>query len=88
MHKTGNAHIIYYRSIKLKTMTRSVLASNFFAIVYRDHMYLTIRLVLNTILNCVSSLHIPTDCCSLYNCFTGMNEATEKRLLIDLRMFC
>lgn len=86
MDNEGNANIVHYGSLKFERVTRSVLASELFAMVHGFDIACTIRLTLNKMPNRVIALHVYTDSRSLYECLIRINQTTEKRLLIDLRM--
>lgn len=86
MDKNGYANVVHYGSLKSKRVTRSVLAAELFAMVHGFDISSTIRLAFNSMLDKVIPLHVYTDSRSLYDCLTRINQTTEKRLLIDLRM--
>ena len=86
MDKDANANVVHYGSLKSKRVTRSVLAAELFAMVHGFDISSTIRLTFNSMLDQVIPLHVYTDSRSLYDCLTRINQTTEKRLLIDLRM--
>lgn len=88
MEKTGSPNIIHYGSIRSKRITRSVLAAEIFLMVHRFHISSTIRLTLNDLIGRIIPCHVYTDSKSLYESLVRINQSTEKRLLIDLRMLC
>lgn len=82
----GKANVIHYGSLKYKRVTRSVLAAELFAMVHGFDVASTIRLTLNAMMDRVIPLNVYTDSRSLYDCLLRINQTTDKRLLIDLRM--
>lgn len=86
MDKQGYGNIIEYRRRKTKRITRSVLDAELFAMVHGFDVAATNRLTLNAMIDRLIPLHVYTDSRSLYDCLTRINQTTEKRLLIYLRM--
>lgn len=86
MDKNNNVNIVHYGSLKSKRITRSVLAAELFAMVHGFDIASTIRLTLNSMMDRVIPLRVYRDSRSLYDCLTRINQTTEKRLLIHLRM--
>ena len=86
MDKHGYANIIHYGSHKSKRVTRSVLAAELFATVDGFDISSTISLALNDMLGRIIELHVYKDSRRLYDCLVRINQTTEKRLFIDLRI--
>lgn len=84
---TGN--IIHWSSMKCKRVTRSVLASEIYAMAHGVDMAVAIAGTINTIANKFSTIHkldIPqvpiivcTDSRSLYKCLVKLNTTKEKK---------
>ena len=83
---TGN--LIHWSSTKSKRITRSVLASEIYAMVHGVNMCIAIATTLSMI---TTRLDIPqtplivcTDSFSLYECLVKLGTTKEKRLMIDI----
>ena len=79
---TGN--ILHWSSTKCKRITRSVLASELYAIVAGFDNGSAIYSTVNSVLSSQVPLIICTDLYSLYDCMTKLNTTAEKRLIIDI----
>ena len=85
---TINGSLIHWSSTKSKRVTRSVLASEIYAMVAGVDMALVINSTLNMI---IAQLDLPkvstiicTDSYSLYECLVKLGTTKEKRLMIDI----
>jgi hypothetical protein len=80
-----NANILHWSSIKCKRVTRSVLASELYAMAHGFDMAAAIKSTIDAILpgNPVP-LVLCTDSKSLYDCLVRLGTTIEKRLMIDL----
>ena len=90
-NKTGFTicgNIIHWSSLKCKRMTRSVLASEIYAMAHGVDIAIAIRSTLNVIMDRLSLPHVPivvcTDSLSLYECLVKLGTTKEKRLMIDI----
>lgn len=83
---TGN--ILHWASVKSQRVTRSVLASELFAMVAGVDMAIAINATINMILNQLHMKNIDTVVCtdsfSLYECLVKLGKTKEKRLMIDI----
>jgi len=81
-------NIIHWGSIKCKRVTRSVLASELYGMVYGFDMGIAIKSTINNIVDQLDMqpipLHICTDSRSLYDCLVKLSTTNEKRLMIDV----
>ncbi|RAL67593.1 hypothetical protein DID88_008346 [Monilinia fructigena] len=86
MDKHNNANIIHWTSIKCKRITRSVLASELYALVLGFDVGAAIKGTVNAILKLKKPipLILCTDSKSLYDLLTKLGTSAEKRLLIDI----
>ena len=79
-----NANILYWSSTKCKRVTRSVLASELYAMSNAFDISSVIKCTLEKILRTSLPLTICTDSKSLYDCLVKLGTTQEKRLMIDL----
>lgn len=83
---TGN--MIHWSSTKCKRVTRSVLASEIYAMANGTDMGVAINTTINVILAKLGMASIPlvvcTDSFSLYECLVKLGTTKEKRLMIDI----
>jgi hypothetical protein len=81
-------NIIHWSSLKCKRITRSVLASEIYAMAHGVDIAIAIGSTLNVIMDRLSLPHIPivvcTDSLSLYECLVKLGTTKEKRLMIDI----
>ena len=78
-------NIIHWSSTKCKRVTRSVLASELYAMVAGFDMGSVIKTTVNSILATTQiPLIICTDSYSLYDCMIKLGTTAEKRLMIDI----
>jgi hypothetical protein len=79
-----NANILHWSSTKCKRVTRSVLASELYAMSNAFDISSAIKCTLEKILRTSLPLTICTDSKSLYDCLVKLGTTQEKRLMIDL----
>lgn len=83
-----HGNLIHWSCTKSKRVTRSVLASEIYAMVSGVDMAIVLRTTLNAILEQVGMPSIPlivcTDSYSLYECLVKLGTTKEKRLMIDI----
>jgi hypothetical protein len=81
-------NIIHWSSIKCKWVTRSVLASELYAMVHGVDIAIAINTTLKMITKQIGIEEIPTIICtnsfSLYECMVKLGTTKEKRLMIDI----
>jgi len=82
MNVKGN--ILYWSSIKCKRVTRSVLASELYAMVHGFDMGIALKATAEKILKTPIPLVTCTDSRSLYDCLVKLGTTNEKRLMIDI----
>lgn len=84
----NNANIIHWQSVKCPRVTRSVLASELYALSLGFDVAATIKATLDQILSGTAQGRIPLSMCidsrSLYECLVKLGTTQEKRLMIDL----
>lgn len=81
---TGSANIIHWSSIKCKRVTRSVLASELYALAHAFDIGAAVKASLDNILGTLVPLILCTDSKSLYDCLVKLGTTQEKRLMIDV----
>ena len=81
---SGAANILHWSSIKCKRVTRSVLASELYAMVHGFDMGASIKATIERILQIDLPLVLCTDSRSLYDCLVKLGTTQEKRLMIDV----
>jgi hypothetical protein len=79
-----NANILHWSSTKCKRVTRSVLASELYAMSNAFDISSAIKSTIEKILRISLPLTICTDSKSLYDCLVKLGTTQEKRLMIDL----
>lgn len=82
--EAGNANILHWSSVKCKRVTRSVLASELYAMSAGFDMAVSIKATLEAILSLKLPLTVCTDSKSLYECLVKLGTTKEKRLMIDV----
>jgi hypothetical protein len=81
---SGKANIFHWSSIKCKRVTRSVLVSELYALVYGFDAGTTIKTTLDKIRSIPIPLIVCTDLKSLYDCLVKLGTIHKKRLMIDI----
>ena len=80
----NNVNILHWSSTKCKRVTRSVLASELYAMSNGFDMAACIKATVELILDLTVPLTICTDSKSLYDCLVKLGTTQEKRLMVDL----
>lgn len=82
----GKANTIHWQSVKCKRVTKSVSASELYAISLGFDQGSAINFSINSILNLSKPipLIICTDSRTIFDCLTRLNTVQEKRLMIDI----
>jgi hypothetical protein len=80
----GNANVLHWSSIKCKRVTRSVLASELYAMAHGFDMGIAVKSTIERILGVELPLVLCTDSRSLYDCLVKLGTTQEKRLMIDI----
>ena len=84
----NNVNVVHWTSVKSRRVTRSVLASELYAMSLGFDAATTIKSTLDQILSKRRTTPIPltifTDSKSLYDCLIKLGTTNEKRLMIDL----
>lgn len=81
---TSKANIIHWTSIKCKRVTRSVLASELYAMAHGFDIGAAIKSTVEKLLDIDLPLIICIDSKSLYDCLVRLGTTQEKRLMIDV----
>jgi hypothetical protein len=81
---SGNANILHWSSTKCKRVTRSVLASELYAMVHGFDIGASIKATIEKVLKIDLPLVLCTDSKSLYDCLVKLGTTQEKRLMIDV----
>lgn len=76
--------IIHWSSTKCKRVTRSVLASELYAMVAGYDIGYSLKTTIDSITGKETPLILCTDSFSLYDCITKLSTTAEKRLMIDI----
>lgn len=87
-HKSNNANIVHYSSVKAKRVTCSVSAAELFALAHAFDSTVILHEAINGMLGREIALKMYNDSKLLYDAVVGINSRTEKRLLIDLTILC
>src|SRR5271167_1264851 len=83
--RNQSANIIHWSSIKCKRVTRSVLASELYALAHGFDIGAAIKSTIQKILQLEQlPLVLCTDSKSLYDCLVKLGTTQEKRLMVDL----
>jgi hypothetical protein len=81
---SGTTNILHWSSIKCKRITRSVLASELYAMVHGFDIGASIKATIEKILQIDLPLVLCTDSRSLYDCLVKLGTTQEKRLMINV----
>jgi hypothetical protein len=81
---TGTANIVHWSSTKCKRVTRSILASELYAMAHGFDMGASIKSTIDKTLGIDLPLALCTDSKSLYDCLVKLGTTAEKRLMIDV----
>ena len=83
--RNQDANILHWSSIKCKRVTRSVLASELYALAHGFDIAAVIKSTIQKILQLEQlPLVLCTDLKSLYDCLVKLGTTQEKRLMVDL----
>ena len=80
----GKANILHWSSVKCKRVTRSVLASELYAMAHGFDISVAIKSTIDRILGKTVPVILCTDSKSLYDCLVKLGTTAEKRLMIDI----
>ncbi|KAI0995593.1 hypothetical protein K3495_g12587 [Podosphaera aphanis] len=81
---TNNANVIHWSFIKCKRVTRSVLASELYAMAHGFDICAAVKSTIERLIQVNIPLIPCTDSKSLYDCLVKLGTTQEKRLMIDL----
>ena len=81
---SGNANILHWSSTKCKRVTRSVLASELYAMAHGFDIAAAIKSTIDKALQISLPLVLCTDSKSLFDCLVKLGTTAEKRLMIDI----
>lgn len=79
-----HCNLIQWSSSKCKRVTRSVLASELYAMIYAFDAACVLKFTLDAIMSQSVPLILCTDNFSLYECLVKLRTTKEKRLMIDI----
>jgi hypothetical protein len=79
-----NANILHWSSTKCKRVTRSVLASELYAMAHGFDIGASVKSTIDKMLGIDLPLVLCTDSKSLYECLVKLGTTQEKRLMIDI----
>ena len=82
--KNDNANILHWSSTKCRRITRSVLASELYAMSNGYDMAISVKTTIELTLGLKLPLIVCTDSKSLYDCLVKLGTTQEKRLMVDL----
>jgi hypothetical protein len=80
----NHANILHWSSIKCKRVTRSVLASELYAMVHGFDIGASIKSTIEAVLHIQLPLVMCTDSKSLFECLVKLGTTAEKRLMVDI----
>jgi hypothetical protein len=80
----NRANIIHWSSIKCKRVTRSVLASELYAMAHGFDIGAVVKSTIEAIIQIKVPLILCTDSKSLYDCLVKLGTTQEKRLMVDI----
>ena len=81
---TDKANIIHWSSVKCKRVTRSIFASELYAMAHGFDVGAVIKSSVEKILDLPLPMVVCTDSKSLYDCLVKLGTTQEKRLMVDL----
>ena len=81
---TDKANIVHWSSVKCKRVTRSVLASELYAMAHGFDIGAAVKSTIERLLQIELPLVLCTDSRSLYDCLVKLGTTQEKRLMIDV----
>ena len=81
---TATGNLVHWSSTKCKRVTRSVLASELYAMVAGFDIGAALQSTASSILRSKIPLALCTDSFSLYDCMVKLGTTAEKRLMIDI----
>src|ERR1043165_4412964 len=87
MNGEGITNIVHWTSAKCKRVVRSVLAVELYVMAHGFDLVIVMKATIDVMLDRPMPLVMYTDSRSLYDSLVSLNTVTEKRLLIDLRVF-
>ncbi len=79
-----HANVLHWSSVKCKRVTRSVLATELFAMIHDFDVDPVLKATLTKMLDVAILLILATDSKSLYDCLVRLRTTIEKRLMIDV----
>ena len=82
--ESNQANIVHWSSIKCKRVTRSVLASELYAMAHGFDIGGVVKSTVSHVLRINLPLVLCTDSKSLYDCLVKLGTTQEKRLMVDL----
>ena len=80
----GAANILHWSSTKCKRVTRSVLASELYAMAHGFDSGASVKSTVEKALGITLPMILCTDSKSLYDCLVKLGTTAEKRLMIDV----
>jgi len=81
---TDKANIVHWSWVKCKRVTRSVLASELYAMAHGFDIGTAVKSTIERLLQIELPLVLCTDSRSLYDCLVKLGTTQEKRLMIDV----
>jgi hypothetical protein len=81
---SGKGNVLHWSSVKCKRVTRSVLASELYAMAHGFDISTAIKSTIDRILGKTVPIVLCTDSKSLYDCLVKLGTTAEKRLMIDI----
>jgi len=85
---SNKANIVHWSSVKCKRITRSVLASELYAMAHGFDIGAAIKATVELQLNINLPLILCTDSKSIYECLVKLGTTQEKRLIINIMYLC
>jgi hypothetical protein len=81
---SNNCNLLHWSSVKCRRITRSVIASELYAMGHGFDCACVLKHTLDNMLNVAVPIVIYIDSFSLYECLVKLGTTNEKRLMIDL----